>query len=113
MASGHPLAPESVLALPELPHGQADPGQRVWLYAVAWTHFHAARAEFETLFIRRMLRAAGGNLSRAARMMTLNRRSLQREVREYEIDVEEFRAGISVRQQAAVGAAECRRESNA
>ena len=40
MASGHPLAPEHVLALLELPHGQADPGQRAWLYAVAWTHFH-------------------------------------------------------------------------
>ena len=37
-----------------------------------------------------MLRAAGGDLSQAARMMTLDRWSLQRKVREYEIDVEEI-----------------------
>jgi len=93
LARGDELAPEHVLALLELPEGEGNRGSDSWLYSVASLQFHAARAEFQTLFIRRVLRAAGGNVSQAAQMMTLDRRSLQRKAQEYEIDVAEFRAG--------------------
>ena len=76
----------------ELPEGEGDRASGARLYAVASSQFHAARTEFETLFIRRILRAAGGNISQAAHMMELARRTLQRKVQEYEIDVEEFKA---------------------
>ena len=92
LARGDELASEHVLALLELPEGEGDRGGDSWLHAVASLQFHPARAEFETLFIRRALRAAGGNLSQAAQMMELARRTLQRKVQEYEIDVEEFKA---------------------
>ena len=93
LARGHELAAEHVLALLELAEGEGNRGRDSSLYAVAFLQFHAARAEFEALFIRRALRAAGGNVSQAAQMMALARRTLQRKVQEYEIDVEEFRAG--------------------
>ena len=93
LARGDELASEHVLALLELPEGEGDRGGDSWLHAVASLQFHPARAEFETLFIRRALRAAGGNLSQAAQTMALARRTLQRKVQEYEIDVDGLRAG--------------------
>ena len=98
LARGDELASEHVLALLELPEGEGDRGGDSWLHAVASLQFHPARAEFETLFIRRALRAAGGNLSQAAQTMALARRTLQRKVQEYEIDVDGLRTGSQVRQ---------------
>ena len=48
--------------------------------------WHEARDEFEKLFIRRVLKDCGGNVSRAAQRMGVHRNTLSKKIRQYGIE---------------------------
>ncbi len=51
----------------------------------------AARQEFERSFVQAALRECGGNISQAARLLDIQRQSLQQKIRELGITIETFR----------------------
>ncbi len=59
-------------------------------YDIPQPLFHAAREQFERIFICRALKRANGNVSRTAAAIQLTRRNLQRKLKQYAIDSREF-----------------------
>ena len=55
--------------------------------------FHEARQRFEEQFIRDALALTGGNISQAAERIQLGRRNLQRKIKQFDIDVEQYKHG--------------------
>ena len=53
--------------------------------------WHEAGAQFEKLFIIRILRQQRGNVSKTAEVMNLHRNTLSKKVRLYSIDTRKFR----------------------
>ena len=53
--------------------------------------WHEAGAQFEKLFIIRVLRQQRGNVSKTAEVMDLHRNTLSKKVRLYSIDTKKFR----------------------
>ena len=53
--------------------------------------WHEAEAEFEKLFITRVLRESRGNLSETAEVMDLHRNTLSKKVHLYSLDTRDFR----------------------
>ncbi len=53
--------------------------------------WHEAGAQFEKLFIIRVLRQQRGNVSKTAEVMNLHRNTLSKKVRLYSIDTRNFR----------------------
>ncbi|MBU1638600.1 hypothetical protein KKC97_13135 [bacterium] len=56
-------------------------------------NFHHARAEFEVEFISTVLKACGGNVSRASELIGLSRRNLQAKIKKRGIDIDAIRSG--------------------
>ncbi len=84
----------AIQSVSEQPVGQQAPqqtcGRTDLVYEISEDLFHAARKHFEKIFITRALQKTRGNISRAAEMIQLGRRNLQRKIKEYQIDVRHF-----------------------
>ncbi len=76
---------------PQRPVGSEDP-----FFDIPEGLFHEARGHFERIFIRRVLTKTKGNISQAAEMMQLGRRNLQRKIKQYQIDTDQFSGDSSI-----------------
>lgn len=73
---------------PAQAHGLAT----IWLPKAEYPLlFRNARAKFETEFLKRLLRRYHGNVSKVARAIDMARRNVQIKIKQYGIDISEFR----------------------
>jgi DNA-binding NtrC family response regulator len=90
LARGENIEKGQVLMAMQREDEQVVQSEEVAPYPIPSKLFHEARKQFEVLFINRILRETSGNISHAAELMHLGRSNLQRKIKEYRIDMEEF-----------------------